>query len=96
MSCDTYTSPKTNLTSANNLIYVKSEGTDDALHYFISSINGLSVLVFQTNISTDVDINWTDFLSGTSPSPSIAAKGAVFNSVGFSVTKVHAAMSLIT
>lgn len=87
--CGVHISTETDQPTANNLVYIKSTGTNDSLHYFISSINGLSILVLQTNESAKVVISWSDFLNGTSDSPSISFDGHVYNSIGVSFTKLY-------
>ena len=64
----------------SNLFYTKAEGPNDTLHY-ISGTYGLpSIFVAKTDVNTELNINWDEFLSKNI--------SAVANSIGFNGT-VH-------
>lgn len=87
--CSTYNISKDDTQSKNNLVYFESTGTNDTLHYFISFIGGFSILMLQTDLKSQVNVDWTNYLAGTLPSPKISVDGSVYNSLGVTLTRVN-------
>ena len=69
---EVYLNPLCNLTecftpdtkgSYLNLVYVKSFGDNDTLHFFYANIDSFSVMVFRTRNDVTLDIAWKDLIS---------------------------------
>lgn len=49
--------------SYSNLVYVKMAGASDVIHILYSDIYGFSMMMFRTNLTAQLSVNWTNFLS---------------------------------
>lgn len=45
-----------------NLLYVKATGEKDIVHYFYSTINSFSILLFKSDLKGKVQIDWEKVL----------------------------------
>ncbi|XP_014670233.1 PREDICTED: glycosylated lysosomal membrane protein A-like [Priapulus caudatus] len=55
-----------NDSSYNNLVHVRADGQDDSIHYLWSSIGAPTFLVVRTELSSQLQIDWTALLSNES------------------------------
>lgn len=75
--------------SAINLVYIKSSGTNDSLHYIWTTIGGApGFLLIQTGPEDNVTINWTELLEAN-PEKSITFPTKPKNSIGLVISKFY-------
>ena len=76
--CDTPTNG-----SFTNLVWVKLQGQTDELHFMYSTIDSFSIMLFRTNLSSNLTINWTSLRSNDPKS--------IYNSIKFSPVQLEMA-----
>ena len=60
---------------ATQLVYIKASGMADALHVLYSNIGAFTIMMFKTDLDSNININWTNLLSNNNET--------MFNSIQF-------------
>ncbi len=61
--CDQCGKPNNTTGSINNLVYVKSTGSNDTIHMLVSNIDSFTILLFKTELGANLTVNQTELLS---------------------------------
>jgi hypothetical protein len=73
-----------------NLQYVKLTGANDVVHYLYSSIQSFTIMVFKTNTTAKLNINWPNLLSNNVSlmNNSITFSEAVYEAAGYEIASI--------
>jgi hypothetical protein len=74
-----------------NLQYVKLTGTNDVVHYLYSNIQSFTIMVFKTNLTAELSIDWPNLLSNNASliNNSIKFTDTVYETAGYEIASIY-------